>query len=119
MFKNGAYSITDCFENTTACAISLARPVPAAKSATAIINLTVNPRDNRRCALILLRADRAVGVPNALRILRASPPLEWEYLAGNFAEAHEQHAARCLSSATVSAELSVIMGMLRDGPKGN
>ncbi len=65
-------------------------------------------------ALFRQHADCAVGLQNALRILRANPPLKRDYPAGNFATAHDQHAARCLSIATVSAELSVIVGMLRE-----
>ena len=105
--------MTVSLNNATVRAITAGGPVPAATSAMEMVMPTVNPNGSRVSALFRRHADCAVGVQNALRILRANPPLERDYPAGNVAIAHEQHAARCLSIATVCAELSVIVGMLR------
>ncbi len=106
--------MTVSLNHATVRALTAGGPVPAATSAMKMILPTVNPNGSRVSALFRRHADCAVGVQNALRILRANPPLERDYPAGNFATAHEQHAARCLSIATVCAELSVIVGVLRE-----
>jgi len=106
--------VTVSLKNETVGAVNAARPVPAVPSAQELIMPTVSPKGSRVSALFSQHADCAVGVQNALRILRANPPLERDYPNGDLATAHEQHAARCLSIATVSAELSVIVGMLRE-----
>jgi hypothetical protein len=106
--------VTVSLNHAAVRAITAGGPVPAAPSAMKMIMPTVNPSGSRVSALFRQHADCAVGVRNALRILRANPPLERDYPAANFATAHEQHTARCLSIAAVCAELSVIVEMLRE-----